>query len=129
MYIKSLYMQLFFIFTDAVCAIKMNVKENNVKVLVDSGNLIGQQNPDWSTIILGDMFYDCDIRDELVDWLIRHRQTFKSRVFIGDPGRLPLAESNLQGKLKKMAAYELPETCARENNGHTKGYVWQLCGT
>lgn len=104
----------------------MNARENDVTVNVDSNNLIGQFNSEWSTIILGDMFYDCDFRDDLILWLDKQCRRFQTRVFIGDPGRLPLTESIFRQRLEKVAEYKLPETCVKENNGMTRGYVWKL---
>lgn len=116
----------FFSFADAYCAIKLNAQENDVSITVDSRNLIGHLNKAWSTIILGDMFYDCDFRDNLVQWLTEQCAKFDSKVYIGDPGRVPLTESSLQNRLTKVAEYELPPSCAMENNGLSQGYVWKL---
>lgn len=93
---------------------------------MDLRNLIGQQSSEWSTILLGDMFYDSSVRDELVQWLIQHCRTFNSNVFIGDPGRLPLMESSITNTLVKMAEYELSEAVRKDNYGLTQGYVWKL---
>lgn len=115
-----------FPFVDSTCAIKLNARENDTHVDVDSRNLIGQQSSEWSTILLGDMFYDSALRDEIVQWLIQHCRTFNSNVFIGDPGRLPLMESSITNTLVKMAEYELPEAVRKDNYGLTHGYVWKL---
>lgn len=91
-----------------------------------SNNLIGHLNPDWSTVLLGDMFYDENFRDSLVTWTTELFSKFKTNVFIGDPGRLPLLDHPIRNRLTKVAEYELTGSCKEENNGLTTGYVWKL---
>ena len=115
-----------FIFSVALQAVKMNAAVNGVHLELDSGNLIGQLCPDWSTILLGDMFYDEMFRDSLVSWLTKHYNSHETNIFIGDPGRLPLIHHPIKKHLLKVAEYELPRTCQLENNGLSTGYVWKL---
>lgn len=111
---------------NAISAIMLNAAMNNVNVVVESGNLIGQVNNKWKTIVLGDMFYDAAFRDVIIDWLTMQCREFKSNVFIGDPGRLPLIEHPIKSHLRKVGQYVLPKRCREENNGMTEGFVWQL---
>ena len=110
----------------AIEAIKMNAKENDVTLSTNSCNLIGQQNPDWDTILLGDMFYDEEFTDSLARWLTAHVANFETNVFISDPGRHALLEHPIKNRLTKVAEYELSESCKRENNGMLYGYIWKL---
>ena len=105
----------------------MNAAANGVCLETDCSNLIGQLNSDWSTILLGDMFYDEAFRDSLVSWLTKQYAKYRTNIYIGDPGRLPLTNHPIRSSLTKVAEYELPLSCRQENNGLSTGYVWKLC--
>ena len=110
----------------AIAAVRMNARANGVSIETDRRNLIGQINPEWTTILLGDMFYDEIFRDSLVSWVTKQQSSYKTTVFIGDPGRLPLTCHPIKENLVKVAEYELPVNCRLENNGLSTGYVWKL---
>ena len=119
-FIKSYY------FSVALTAIKMNATANGVSVDMERRNLIGQTSPDWTTILLGDMFYDEFFRDNLVSWLTGFYSEHGINVYIGDPGRLPLTNHPIKERLLKVAEYDLPISCQLENNGLSTGFVWKL---
>ena len=104
----------------------MNAATNGVSIDMESRNLIGQINPDWTTILLGDMFYDEFFRDSLVSWVTEFYSEHGINVYIGDPGRLPLTNHPIKERLLKVAEYELPLSCQLENNGLSTGFVWKL---
>ena len=105
----------------------MNAAVNEVPLETDGSNLIGQLSSGWSTILLGDMFYDEIFRDSLVSWLTEQYAKYETDIFIGDPGRLPLTDHPIRNNLTKIAEYELPLSCRQENNGLSAGYVWKFC--
>ncbi|XP_045201671.2 electron transfer flavoprotein beta subunit lysine methyltransferase-like [Mercenaria mercenaria] len=110
----------------AIRAIQLNAAANGVTVKTCRDNLAGQLNPDWSTVLLGDMFYDEEFRDSLVTWTTELYSKYETNVFIGDPGRLPLVNHPIKNRLTKVAEYELSGACKEENNGLSTGYVWKL---
>ena len=113
------------LFSEAVVAIKLNCQENIGSIRTDCSNLIGVQNPEWSTIILGDMFYDETFSNEIIDWLSTHYRLHETNIFIGDPGRIPLLNHPIRHNLVKVAEYKLLKNCIEENHGCTVGVVWK----
>ncbi|XP_060593838.1 electron transfer flavoprotein beta subunit lysine methyltransferase-like [Ruditapes philippinarum] len=110
----------------AIRAIQLNSAANRVTVQTSRDNMIGQLNSEWSTVLLGDMFYDEEFRDSLVEWTTNLFSKFKTNVFIGDPGRLPFLDHPIRKRLTKVAEYDLDGSCKEENNGLSTGYVWKL---
>lgn len=110
----------------ALEAIRMNAEENGVTITTSSKNYIGDVSSGWTTILLGDMFYDEEFRDKLVDWLVEQHRLYKTDIFIGDPGRLPLEHHPIKNRLTKLFTCELSENCKTENRGFSRGFVWQL---
>ena len=118
--------QIFSSASEAITAVNMNAAANGVSIETNCNNLIGQINSDWSTILLGDMFYDEAFRDSLVSWLTKQYAKCRTNIFIGDPGRLPLTNHPVRSRLTRIVQYDLPFICRQENNGLSTGYVWKL---
>ncbi|KAK3595715.1 hypothetical protein CHS0354_025337 [Potamilus streckersoni] len=109
----------------ALIAVGLNATRNKVALEMDNTNLIGELNPDWSTVLLGDMFYDENFATIFSKWLPLLVERFGTDIFIGDPGRYPLKNHPVQSYLVKQAEYELPLNTRVENNGMTHGFVWK----
>lgn len=71
----------------AVCAITLNCQLNNIKVTVNSEQMIGSQEVVSKCLLVGDMFYDENFADMLIKWLLQLRK-LGTNIFVGDPGRL-----------------------------------------
>ncbi|KAL4219771.1 Electron transfer flavoprotein beta subunit lysine methyltransferase [Mactra antiquata] len=110
----------------AIVATELNAAVNHVNLETSQENLIGNTQSDWSIVLLGDMFYDETFRDILVQWTTKLYHKFKTNVFIGDPGRLPLLNHPIRDSLTKVAEYDLSNVSKEENYGLSTGYVWKL---
>ena len=116
----------YFLFTVAIQAIKLNAALNNVTIATSSSNLIGCIDNQWDIVFLGDMFYNRDFTDTVLDWLT-YLADHDTEVLIGDPGRIYLQEHPIRELLTNIYKVNLPERCRMENNGLTQGFVWRLC--
>ncbi|XP_053572232.1 electron transfer flavoprotein beta subunit lysine methyltransferase [Bombina bombina] len=106
-------------------AFSLNCQLNSLKPLAfHPENIIGQDLRNWSLIVLGDMFYDEDLSDQLHQWLRRCILKYGTRVLIGDPGRNQFLSHPIQKQLHNLAEYALPEATKQENYGLTTARVW-----
>lgn len=103
----------------------MNAALNNITMETSKDNLIGSRNNDWDVVILGDMFYDEHFTNVIHDWL-KYLAARKTNVLIGDPGRIYLQNHPIKRQLRKVFDVELTEQNKIENNGLTRGSVWQF---
>lgn len=102
----------------------MNCELNGVYLDTSSDDVIGSKIGDWDVVFLGDMFYDSDFADLFSQWLPRLSRSGVN-IYVGDPGRLPLVNHPLKGKLVSLFRCPLPENCLRENSGMSTGTVWK----
>ncbi|XP_054767444.2 electron transfer flavoprotein beta subunit lysine methyltransferase-like isoform X2 [Lytechinus pictus] len=113
----------------AIQAMKLNAVLNGITMDTTVENLIHQpcqENSQWDLVLLGDMFYDRDFTNLVADWLISLIRKHKSRILIGDPGRVYLRDHPMRENLIKLFEISLPSSCVEENRGHSSGYVWEF---
>lgn len=117
---------IFWFWTVACVAAKLNAQLNNINIHVLSKNILFNDCSQWEVIIVGDMFYSQDIADVLWKWLDSMCNRGKT-ILIGDPGRHCFKpERRLQERLKKLKEYKLTENCCLENRGFSTASVWIL---
>lgn len=103
----------------------MNCVLNGLEPLTCSTkNLIGEEAKNWDLILLGDMFYDETLADELHEWLRTCIKTYGTQILIGDPGRSQFENHNIKIDLHEQARFELPDSVKEENYGLTSSTVW-----
>ncbi|XP_037912019.1 electron transfer flavoprotein beta subunit lysine methyltransferase-like isoform X2 [Hermetia illucens] len=108
----------------AKVAADLNAELNNVIISTCTQNLIGNFCKDFDVILVGDVFYDKDIADQILPWLTNLRKKGKE-IYIGDPGRHGLS-TDAMNLMDKVLTYELPENCCIENNGFKIVNVWKV---
>ncbi|XP_007502594.1 electron transfer flavoprotein beta subunit lysine methyltransferase [Monodelphis domestica] len=108
-------------------AASLNCKLNNLDPLPTlAQNLLDSEPAPWEVIVLGDMFYDTDLADRLLQWLRKCMWTHGTRVLIGDPGRPQFCGLGIHNRLEKLITYSLPEPTGEENYSLTTSSVWNL---
>ena len=116
-----------FFFKVAGMAITLNCELNQLNpfpILIK--NILDLEQDKWDIVVLGDMFYDEDLADSLLQWLKNCFQTHRTQVLIGDPGRPQFTGHSIQHQLHKVAEYSLPKPTRQDNNGLTISTVWQF---
>ncbi|XP_026315942.1 electron transfer flavoprotein beta subunit lysine methyltransferase-like [Hyposmocoma kahamanoa] len=108
----------------AVTATQINAKLNEASVKTSTNNIIGNNNIDFDTILVGDMFYDEEFANFLFQWLRRLASEGKA-VLIGDPGRHGLTAKHHQ-HISLLATYKLPEDSCLENRGFSDTTLWMV---
>ncbi|XP_065148079.1 electron transfer flavoprotein beta subunit lysine methyltransferase [Paramisgurnus dabryanus] len=109
----------------ATVATKMNCELNGLDPLpCVTENMIGSKPYNWDLILLGDMFYDEVLADDLHQWLHKCICAHGTQVLIGDPGRAQFESHNIRKLLHKVAQFELPDSVKEENYGLTSSTVW-----
>ncbi|XP_027700091.1 electron transfer flavoprotein beta subunit lysine methyltransferase [Vombatus ursinus] len=105
----------------------LNCKLNKLDPLpILTENILDSELDKWELIVLGDMFYDEDLSDRLLQWLRKSIWTHGTKVLIGDPGRPQFCGHNIQNHLQKVVTYSLPELTEEGNNSLTTSTVWNL---
>ncbi|XP_036615573.1 electron transfer flavoprotein beta subunit lysine methyltransferase [Trichosurus vulpecula] len=89
-------------------------------------NILDSEPDKWELIVLGDMFYDEDLSDRLLQWLRKSIWTHGTKVLLGDPGRPQFCGHSIQNHLQKVVTYSLPELTEEGNNSVTTSTVWDL---
>jgi predicted nicotinamide N-methyase len=102
-------------------AIKLNASANSVALKVSGENLLCFDVPDCDVVLVGDLFYERELAERLMDWLVQ-AQVRGIHVLIGDPGRSYLPRE----KLVACATYEVPVTRELEDAEIKKTSVWRL---
>ncbi|XP_062858649.1 electron transfer flavoprotein beta subunit lysine methyltransferase [Trichomycterus rosablanca] len=109
----------------AAIATQMNCELNGLEPLTcATKNLIGEEAKNWDLILLGDMFYDETLADDLHKWLRTCIKTYGTQILIGDPGRAQFESHDIKTHLHKQAQFELPDSVKEENYGLTSSTVW-----
>ncbi|XP_068169444.1 electron transfer flavoprotein beta subunit lysine methyltransferase [Antennarius striatus] len=112
----------------AATAIHMNFELNCIEPAVClTDNMIGSQVERFDLILLGDMFYDEALANNLHSWVDNCIKTHGSKVLIGDPGRAHFEEHRIRRLLHQLAQFELPDSVKEENYGLTCSSVWHYC--
>lgn len=71
-----------------------------------------------STVLVGDMFYDSEFSETLLNQLSQWSKSGK-KIYVGDPGRHVLPEC-----LKLIAEYPLPPYITKEHYGFSTGKIF-----
>ncbi|XP_053684418.1 electron transfer flavoprotein beta subunit lysine methyltransferase-like [Sabethes cyaneus] len=108
----------------ALQATLLNAELNSVDLEISSRNLIGQPCDNCDVLLIGDLFYDTDIAETLIPWLVQLAAKRKN-IYIGDPGRHGLTETRLRN-MTQVARYRLPPDVCIENNGFSHASVWEF---
>lgn len=102
-------------------AIRLNAVANSVALDVTGENLLCCVAPDCDVLLVGDLFYERELAERLMDWLLQAHGR-GTHVLIGDPGRSYLPRE----KLVACATYEVPVTRELEDAEIKKTSVWRL---
>ncbi|MPR07653.1 class I SAM-dependent methyltransferase [Microvirga tunisiensis] len=104
----------------AIAAMSLNAKANGVSINPLQADIVGQDQG-WDTVLAGDICYERDLADRVVEWLLGLSQR-GATVLIGDPGRSYLPKD----RLENLAAYEVPVTRTLEDADIKKSSVWRF---
>jgi predicted nicotinamide N-methyase len=78
----------------AIAAMGLNAKANSVSINPLQADIVGQDQG-WDTVLAGDICYERDLANRVVDWLLGLSQR-GATVLIGDPGRSSLPKDRLE---------------------------------
>jgi predicted nicotinamide N-methyase len=104
----------------AIAAMSLNAKANGVSINPLQADIVGQDQG-WDTVLAGDICYERDLADRVVEWLLGLSQR-GATVLIGDPGRSYLPKD----RLENLATYEVPVTRTLEDADIRKSGVWRF---
>jgi predicted nicotinamide N-methyase len=104
----------------AIAAIGLNAEANGVSINPLQADIVGQDGG-WDTVLAGDICYERDLADRVVNWLYSLSQK-GATVLIGDPGRSYLPKE----RLENLAVYEVPVTRTLEDSDIKKSSVWRF---
>jgi predicted nicotinamide N-methyase len=104
----------------AIAAIDLNAKANGVSINPLQADIVGQDQG-WDTVLAGDICYERDLADRVIEWLSDLSRR-GATVLIGDPGRSYLPKD----RLETIAAYEVPVTRTLEDADIKKSSVWRF---
>jgi predicted nicotinamide N-methyase len=89
----------------ALEAIRLNAESNAVEMAAVADDLLQAAAPAAGAILVGDLFYERDLAQRLLAWLLAAHQQ-GADVLIGDPGRSYLPRE----RLVAVASYRVPVT-------------------
>jgi len=97
-------------------AMRLNAAANGVELSIRCEDIVGQSG-EWDTVLAGDICYDRDMAQRVLDWL-KGLQASGMDVVVGDPGRAFLPKTDLV----ELAEYRVATTRAIEDMDvkHTK---------
>ncbi|HLI20710.1 MAG TPA: 50S ribosomal protein L11 methyltransferase [Stellaceae bacterium] len=104
----------------AVAAIALNAALNDAAVVVESGDIIGDDRG-WDVVLIGDMCYERPLAERLVPWL-RALAARGATVLLGDPGRAYLPKDGLT----QIAEYAVPTSLDLEDRTIRATAIWRL---
>jgi predicted nicotinamide N-methyase len=108
----------------AEAAIALNAAANSVYVDIVIADLLDRPDPigpRYDVILVGDLFYECDLAARTLAFLRRHA-ALGTRVLIGDPGRAYLPRERLTWHCE----YTVPVTRELEDQEIKRTAVWSL---
>ncbi|XP_066524356.1 electron transfer flavoprotein beta subunit lysine methyltransferase [Hoplias malabaricus] len=109
----------------AVTAAQINCELNDLEPLSClTENIIGSEPENWDLILLGDMFYDETLANDLHNWLRACVRIHRTQILIGDPGRAQFESHSIKKLLHQLAQFELQDSIKEENYGLTSSTVW-----
>ncbi|BES90163.1 methyltransferase like 20 [Nesidiocoris tenuis] len=113
--------------TTACEATALNARLNRTNTLhILNDNILNKKSTSLGhvdIVLIGDMFYDSEFSQMLLDWL---RTIKKSRVFVGDPGRHGLDNLTRSQEIQLVSEYDLLDHTVLENNGFKTSRVWEV---
>jgi predicted nicotinamide N-methyase len=104
----------------SIAAMSLNAKANGVSINPLQADIVGQDQG-WDTVLAGDICYERDLANRVIEWLLGLSQR-GATVLIGDPGRSYLPKD----RLENLAAYEVPVTRTLEDADIKKSSVWRF---
>jgi predicted nicotinamide N-methyase len=104
----------------ALEAARLNAARAGVTLALTGADLIGQPVPE-EVILVGDLFYERDLADRLLAWLLEQARAGK-QVLVGDPGRSYLPKAHLS----ELACYEVAVSRELEDSEVKRTRVWTL---
>lgn len=102
-------------------AVKVNAVANGVALDFTDANLLQSAPPLVDLICAGDVFYEREMAEAVLEWLKAARAN-GTRVLVGDPGRNHFPKSGLTF----LAEYTVPTTRELEDNEVKRSRVWSL---
>ncbi len=87
----------------AVEALALNAELNGVVVEATGEDLLGVRSPDWDVVLAGDVTYESELADRVLDWL-GDLQTTGLEVRLADPARGFLDPA----RLEVLSSYDAP---------------------
>ena len=104
----------------AAAAVRANARLNEVAVVVEEGDLVGEDRG-WDVVLAGDVFYEALGAHAIHTWLERLRRR-GAQVLIGDPGRHFLPKE----RLEELARYDAPVSRDLEDRDVRLARVWRF---
>jgi predicted nicotinamide N-methyase len=104
----------------ALEAARLNAAQAGVALVLTGDDLIGQSVTE-EVILVGDLFYERDLADRLLAWLLAQAAAGKT-VLVGDPGRSYLPRAHLF----ELACYEVAVSRELEDSEVKRTRVWSL---
>lgn len=102
-------------------AMFLNAQLNDVHLDIRTENLVGDMDPDFEIVLVGDVFYDREIADAVLPWL-KDLTADGRTVLVGDPGRFYLPNMGLE----RIARYHSETTGLMEDTDLRNAGVWRL---
>ncbi|MEQ8442502.1 MAG: 50S ribosomal protein L11 methyltransferase [Alphaproteobacteria bacterium] len=102
-------------------AMLLNAQLNDVHLDIRTENLVGDMDPDFEIVLVGDVFYDREIADAVLPWL-KDLTADGRTVLVGDPGRFYLPNMGLE----RIARYHSETTGLMEDTDLRNAGVWRL---
>lgn len=101
-------------------AITLNGEANGVSPRFVGADTIGTDDG-WDMVLAGDVFYQKDFAERLVEWFSALRRR-GADILVGDPGRSYLPKERLDA----LAVYQVPVTRALEDAEVKRTTVWRF---
>jgi len=102
-------------------AMSLNANLNDVHLDIRTEDLVGDMDPAFEIVLVGDVFYDKEIADAVLPWL-KMLAADNRTVLVGDPGRFYLPQMGLE----RIARYHSETTGLMEDTDLRNAGVWRL---
>jgi predicted nicotinamide N-methyase len=103
----------------AVAAVALNARANHQRVTAIERDVLGDPPPDVDVILAGDCWYEAQLAEQLLPWLLEARADGID-VLVGDPGRRYLPTD----ALVELRSYDVRTTTELEDLDHRQGRVY-----